>query len=136
MDYNRMTLMVQQALQSASHIAIEKNHTEIDVDHISLALLEQKDGIATPLFDSIGVGAERIKNELEKVFSKKPTIVGSANKTPHLSINTNNLLIQSEKEMKALDDEYISAEHIILRLYPVFRKFLSKGYQELVQMKE
>ena len=119
MDYNKMTIMVQQALQSASSIAMQKQHSEIDVEHILAALLDQKEGIATPLFDSIGIGASRIKSEVDNIIFKKPTIVGDLNSQPHLSVNLNKLLLQSEDEMKNMDDEYISAEHLILTMLKI-----------------
>ncbi|OHD06007.1 MAG: ATP-dependent chaperone ClpB [Spirochaetes bacterium GWD1_27_9] len=114
MDYNKLTLMVQQAIQQASTITMEKNHSEIDVEHLILALLEQKEGIVTPLFDSIGVGATRVKREIESLLTQKPTIVGEQNRNPYLSGELNRLIIQAEKEMNKLNDEFISAEHLIL----------------------
>ncbi|HOV13876.1 MAG TPA: ATP-dependent chaperone ClpB [Spirochaetota bacterium] len=114
MNYDKFTLMVQQAIQNASSIAMSKNHSEIDIEHIILALLEQKDGITLPLFDAIGVGGSRVKKEIENLVNQKPTIMGDNNRNPYLSGNANKLLIQAEKEMTKLDDEYISAEHIIL----------------------
>ena len=116
MDYNKMTMMVQQAIQEASSIAISKNQTEIDVDHILLALLDQNEGVTAPLFDSIGVGAGRMKKEVENLISQKPTYVGDSNRNPYLSSDTNKLLIQAEKEMQKLDDEFVSAEHLILAM--------------------
>ena len=114
MDYNKLTLMVQQAIQQASTITMEKNHSEIDIEHLILALLEQKEGIVTPLFDSIGVGATRVKREIESLLTQKPTIVGEQNRNPYLSGELNRLIIQAEKEMNKLNDEFISAEHLIL----------------------
>lgn len=116
MNYDKFTLMVQQGIQSASSIAMSKNHTEIDIEHIVLALLEQKEGIVSPLFDAIGVGANRVKKEIESLVNQKPTIMGESGRNPYLSANANRLLIQAEKEMTKLDDEYISAEHIILAI--------------------
>ena len=143
MDYNKMTLMVQQALQHASSIALEKQHTEIDVEHILYSLLDQTEGIAVPLFDSIGVGSSRIKNELNKILSKKPTIMGNVSSQPHLSVNSSNLIIQAEKEMKGLDDEYISVEHLILamvnlpgQINELFKKFGITRQNILLSLKQ
>jgi len=119
MDYNNMTLLLQQALQDASNISLEKQHSEIDIEHILYALIEQPEGFAGPLLDSIGVGASRIKNELEKLISKKPTIMGSVNNHPHLSVNSSKLIINGEKEMNKLQDEFLSAEHLILAILDV-----------------
>ncbi len=118
MDYEKMTIMVQQAIQSSINAAVSSNHTEVDVEHILYSLIEQKEGIAAPLFDSIGVNAERVKNELFKILQSKPSLVNS-NSKPTLSVNAGKLFIEAEKEMKKFNDEYISAEHIILASFKV-----------------
>ena len=119
MDTNKMTLLVQDAIQKAANIALQKQHSEIDVEHILYALLEQKEGIATPLFDSIGTGSARVKSEIENILSKKPSLVGDTNNNPYLSTAANKLFLQAEVEMKKLNDEFISAEHLILAMLKV-----------------
>jgi ATP-dependent Clp protease ATP-binding subunit ClpB len=116
MDFDRMTIMLQQAIQQASSIAMSRSHSEIDSEHLLQAFLEQQDGTAGPLFDAIGVGSERIRNELGILLGKKPTIMGDANSNPKLSPVLNKTLINSEKEMKNLGDEFIAAEHVILAM--------------------
>lgn len=119
MDFEKMTLMVQQALQSASSIAMQRQNSEIDIEHILYALLSQNEGITSPLFDAIGVSASRIRSEIENLLSKKPSIMGDQTANPYLSPKANKLLIQSESEMKNLNDEFISAEHLLLAMLRV-----------------
>ena len=119
MDTNKMTLLVQDAIQKAANLALQKQHSEIDIEHILYALLEQKEGIASPLFDSIGTGAARVKSEVENILSKKPSLVNDSANNPYLSAASNKLLLQAEVEMKKLNDEFISAEHLILAMLKV-----------------
>jgi ATP-dependent Clp protease ATP-binding subunit ClpB len=49
MDMNRMTEKVQEALRSAQSKAIRRSHQQLDVEHLLATLLEQEDGLATPL---------------------------------------------------------------------------------------
>lgn len=116
MDYDKMTLMVQNAIQDAAKIAIEKNNPEISIEHMLFALINQKEGIVKPLFDSIGVGADRIKNEVANMLNNKAKMVGELNRNPVFSPELNKLLIKAEKVMGRLDDEYVSAEHLILAM--------------------
>ena len=46
MDPNRLTLKTQEALHDAQTKALRFGHTEVDTDHLLLALLEQPDGLA------------------------------------------------------------------------------------------
>jgi ATP-dependent Clp protease ATP-binding subunit ClpB len=94
------------------------------------ALLEQKEGIVSPLFELIGINALQIKNEIGQLIKSKASLVGEPNRNPTLSVNMGKLFINAEKEMNKLNDEYIAAEHIILaslkmnnKLSDLFKKF-------------
>ncbi|MEE1182828.1 MAG: Clp protease N-terminal domain-containing protein, partial [Treponema sp.] len=45
MNYEQMTIKLQEALQTASSIASQCDHSEIGNEHILKAFLEQKDGL-------------------------------------------------------------------------------------------
>ncbi len=45
MDPNRLTLKTQEALHDAQTKALRFGHTEVDTEHLLLALLEQRDGL-------------------------------------------------------------------------------------------
>ena len=114
MNFEKMTILVQQSVQSAVSIALSNNNPEVDVEHIILAMLEQNESIVPPLFDAIGVGSVKIKNDIKALIKSKPVIMGEANKNPTLSVECGKLFLQAEKEMKKLDDQFIASEHIIL----------------------
>jgi ATP-dependent Clp protease ATP-binding subunit ClpA len=57
MRYDKLTLKAQEALQEADSLAHSYNHSTIDVEHLLLALLEQKDGVVPPLLERIGADA-------------------------------------------------------------------------------
>ena len=57
MRYDRLTLKAQEALQQADSFAHSYSHPSLDVEHLLLALLEQKDGVVPPLLERIGVDA-------------------------------------------------------------------------------
>ena len=46
MDMNRMTIKLQEALQTASSHATRRSHQGIDVEHLLLAFVEQDGGLA------------------------------------------------------------------------------------------
>ncbi len=114
MDYNKMTLMAQNSINEAAEIAIEHNHTEIQPEHIVLALINQKDGTTTPLFDAIGVGAETIKNKVSSLVKQKSAIVGNLQSNPVFSPQTVKLFKNAETIMIDLQDQFLSTEHIII----------------------
>ena len=52
---DRWTLKTQEAVASALERARAEHHAEVTPDHILLALLDQADGIATPILARVGV---------------------------------------------------------------------------------
>ena len=114
MNYDKMTIMVQKAIQEGANLALSNNNTQVDVEHFLAASLNEQDCIASPLFDAIGVGASRVKNEINQLIKSKPKVVGEMNNNPTISVELGKVLLNAEKEMSAMNDEYISTEHVIL----------------------
>ena len=54
MNYDRLTIKAQEAIQVASTIAQQEDHSEIGSEHLLFALLDQKDGIIPPLVERVG----------------------------------------------------------------------------------
>jgi len=118
MDRNRMTLKVQEAIQAASSLAMRRNHQGIDVEHVLIALLEQPDGLAAPIFEKTGVAVSAVKASAEKVLSRIPQVQvsGPAPGQIHFTPRMVNLLSHAEAEMQALKDEFGSVEHVLLAM--------------------
>jgi len=118
MDRNRMTLKVQEAIQAASSLAMRRNHQGIDVEHVLISLLEQPDGLATPIFEKIGVAVSAVKASAETVLSRIPQVhvSGPAPGQIHFTQRMATLLSQAEVEMQALKDEFGSVEHLLLAM--------------------
>ncbi len=114
MDYEHFTLKMQDALQQASALAQQRDHSEIGLEHILDALLKQKDGIVPPLVERIGVQVQHLIQENEQLLSTYPSVSGNVQMT--LSGEAQKVLAKAEKEMADLHDQYLSTEHIFLAM--------------------
>lgn len=114
MNYEQMTIKLQEALQSASSIAQQKDHSEIGNEHILKSLLEQKDGLIPPLVECVGIPCEKLLAETENLLSQYPVVRGNAQMA--LSSSAQKVLAKAEKEMAALKDQFLSVEHILLSM--------------------
>jgi ATP-dependent Clp protease ATP-binding subunit ClpB len=115
MKIDRFTQRMQEALQSAQSMAAERNHAEFDNEHFLLSLLDQPEGIATPLLEKVGVNLGLLRERLTAALATRAQAHGlTAQTNPAAELVA--LLRQAEKEMKALKDEYVSAEHYLLAL--------------------
>jgi ATP-dependent Clp protease ATP-binding subunit ClpB len=118
MDMNRMTIKLQEALQSASALAMRRGHQGIDVEHLLLALMEQEGGIAGSLFEQAGVSPAAVRQAAEQALTKVAQVhgPGAAPGQIHLTPRLSSLLTKAEDRMKELRDEFVSVEHIILAM--------------------
>ena len=127
MDMNRMTVKLQEALQSASALAMRRGHQGIDVEHLLVALLEQESGIAGSLFEQAGVSPGAVRQAADQALAKVAQVQGpgAAPGQIHLTPRLSALLTKAEEQMKELRDEFLSVEHIILAMVEeggVFRR--------------
>ncbi|MDR3401694.1 MAG: ATP-dependent chaperone ClpB [Chthoniobacter sp.] len=113
MRIDRFTQKMQEGLQAAQDIASKLGHSEIDNEHFLLALLEQSDGIARPLFDKIGVQPRPLEEKLHAELDRRAKVHGGQ---LGLGRELTNVLNAAEGEMGKLKDEYLSAEHYLLAL--------------------
>jgi ATP-dependent Clp protease ATP-binding subunit ClpB len=106
---------MQEALQSAQSMAADRSHAEFDNEHFLLSLLDQPEGIATPLLEKVGVNLGLLRGKLTAALATRAQAHGlTAQTNPAAELVA--ILRQAEKEMKGLKDEYVSAEHYLLAL--------------------
>ena len=114
MDYEHFTLKMQDALQSASALAQQNDHSEIGLEHILDALLKQKDGIVPPLVERIGVELSMLMQENAQLLQSYPSVRGNVQMT--LSQEAQKTLAKAERVMADLHDEYLSTEHVLVAM--------------------
>ncbi|MGW8395195.1 ATP-dependent chaperone ClpB [Streptomyces lydicus] len=118
MDMNRLTQKSQEALQEAQTLAGRMNQTEVDGEHLLLALLNQPDGLVPRLFDQAGADTEALRASLMSELARRPKVTGPG-ATPgqvYVTQRLAKLLDTAEQEAKRLKDEYVSVEHLVLAL--------------------
>jgi ATP-dependent Clp protease ATP-binding subunit ClpB len=118
MDPNRLTQKSQEALHDAQTKALRYGHTEIDVDHLTLALLEQQDGLAPRLLARLDVDAGELARALIEQLERRPRVSGGGGDGSqiHISRTLNLALDQAAQEAERLHDEYVSVEHLLLAI--------------------
>ncbi|MBH0189205.1 MAG: ATP-dependent chaperone ClpB [Nitrospira sp.] len=118
MDMNRMTVKLQEALQTASAHAQRRSHQGIDVEHLLLALFDQEGGMTSALLERTGIALPVIRQSVEQALTKLPQVQGAGGGPGqlHLSTRLNQVLARAEDEQKSLKDDYLSVEHVLLAI--------------------
>ncbi len=116
MDMNRLTQKSQEALQKAQNLAVEYGHTEVSPEHLLAALLEDAEGLVPRLFNRMNVPLEDLKSRLIGEITRKPRVSGPGMRPDQVYVTRelSQILVNAESEMKALKDEYLSVEHLVL----------------------
>jgi ATP-dependent Clp protease ATP-binding subunit ClpB len=116
MDFNRLTLKSQEAIAAAQELARRRGNPEIHPEHLLLALLDQE--LPQTL---LGERAAEIRAQAEADLERKPSMQGADNLQPQTSGAFRKVLDRAEEEMRKLEDEFISTEHLLLALDAVPR---------------
>ena len=116
MNVDKFTLKAQEALQDAKSIAEQKHHQQIDVEHLLLALLGQKEGIVIPILQKLGANPDLIVSQLENELNRIPQVTGRGAGQVYLSSRLNEIFNMAWKEAERLADEYLSTEHLLIAI--------------------
>jgi len=116
MQIDKFTLKAQEALQSAKGLAEQRNHQQIDVEHLLLSLLMQKEGIVIPIIQKLGANPGVISSQLEGELNRIPRVTGGGIGPVYLSSRLNEILNSAWKEAERLTDEYLSTEHLLIAI--------------------
>ncbi|WP_405607944.1 ATP-dependent chaperone ClpB [Streptomyces sp. NBC_01508] len=118
MDMNRLTQKSEEALQDAQTLAVRLGQSEVDGDHLLLALLDQRDGLVPRLLDQAGADTAALRTAVEAELARRPrsTGPGAAPGQVFVTQRLSRLLDAAEQEAHRLKDEYVSVEHLVLAL--------------------
>ena len=115
MDYERLTVKAQGVLQDAVALVHRNENPTLDLEHLLLSMIEQEDGVIPPLLTRVGVRPADLADRLRSDIGRKPRTEGGAAQ-PQLSPQASRLFVKAEDEAKALSDDYVSTEHLLLAM--------------------
>jgi ATP-dependent Clp protease ATP-binding subunit ClpB len=111
--WDKFTVKAQDAVQRASELASEHGNPELLPVHLLAGLIEDKEGIVTPVLEKIGIGPQGVLSDIYAQIEKLPKVSGAAAQ-PTMSSQLNQLLDKAFKEADNFKDEYVSTEHLLL----------------------
>ncbi|OZF35628.1 ATP-dependent chaperone ClpB [Rhodococcus sp. 14-2483-1-1] len=115
MDSFTPTTKSQAALSAALQAASAAGNPDIRPAHLLVALLDQTDGIATPLLKAVGVDPATVRREAQNLVDRLPSASGSTT-TPQLGRETLAAITAAQHLATELDDEFVSTEHLMVGL--------------------
>jgi ATP-dependent Clp protease ATP-binding subunit ClpB len=115
MQADRFTIKTREAVQEAISLAARHQNPQATPEHLLSVLLTQEGGIVAPVLGKLGADVPSIAAELDAAIASLPTM-GTGGEAATASSELVQVLQAAEGEMRALKDEYLSTEHVLLAL--------------------
>ncbi|WP_224749644.1 ATP-dependent Clp protease ATP-binding subunit [Polycladospora coralii] len=112
MMFGRFTERAQKVLSLAQEEAGRLGHSNIGTEHILLGLVREGEGIAAKALIALGLGLEKIQNEVETLIGKGQSGPTNIAYTPRAK----KVIELSMDEARKLGHTYVGTEHILLGL--------------------
>jgi ATP-dependent Clp protease ATP-binding subunit ClpB len=118
MDPNRLTEKAQDAMRQAQSMAQREGQTQIEPEHLALALLEQDGGVAARVVEKAGGNAATLMQRLRQALTRLPRVSGPGAQggQVYLSPRMGEVWTGAEAEAQHMKDEFVSVEHLLLAL--------------------
>jgi ATP-dependent Clp protease ATP-binding subunit ClpB len=116
MNLNQFTIKSQEVIQLAQQIAMERGTQVMELGHLLKAIFEKDENVLPFIFKKIGVNAKVIESTLDSIISRYPKVSGA---DMQASRKTAEAVNKALVEMRGMNDEYVTVEHLLLGLLSV-----------------
>ena len=113
MRLDKFTLRGQEAIQAGIELAERNQNQQVEPEHLLCAMLDQPEGIVRPLLGKLGANIQVIKNDCEAAVARFPRVQGGQQ---YFSSRLSQVFTAAQKQADAMQDEYVSTEHLLLAI--------------------
>ena len=115
MRQDRFTEQAQEVLQASQELVREQRHAQWDVEHVFLALVSRRDGLAREVLTKMGVDGDALGRAIKAGLDRTPRLqqdVVQIYTTPRIV----QMLEAANAEAARLKDEYVGVEHLLVAI--------------------
>lgn len=116
MELNKFTLKAQQAVTKALQTAAGANHQGVEPVHLLKAFLSDPSGIVVSIIQRIGADLHGLHEKVDEAIGRLPVVTGASTTGHYLGSDTKVALDTAQKEARAMKDEFVSSEHLLIAL--------------------
>nr|MCR5282164.1 AAA family ATPase [Lachnospiraceae bacterium] len=113
MNLAKFTQKSIEAINGCEKLAYEFDNQEIDQEHLLYSLVTMEDSLLVKLLEKMEINAEHFTDRCRQAVEKRVKVSGSGAKV-YMSKELNEVLVMAEDEAKAMGDEYVSVEHLMI----------------------
>src|SRR3990172_5684088 len=115
MRQDRFTQQAQEVLAASHELVRQQRHSQWDVEHVLLALLQHPDSLARQVLEKLNVDVARLRDRVAAGLAQAPKLahdVVQIYTTPRIV----RMLETANAEAERLKDEYVSVEHLLIAI--------------------
>jgi ATP-dependent Clp protease ATP-binding subunit ClpB len=111
MNLNNFTLKAQESVQQAFNIASSKGQQAVECAHLLQGVMSQAENITDFIFGKLGISTSSVLRDVEKLIDSYPRVSGAES---YLSSGASEALRKANDQASAMQDKYVSNEHILM----------------------
>ncbi|MBO4360677.1 MAG: ATP-dependent chaperone ClpB [Eubacteriaceae bacterium] len=118
MNLQHFTQKSVEAIQSAQSLCADNNNPQIEPEHLTYALVTQKDGAIAQILDKMEIDGKALSSDLMKLIKAMPSVRTSSQELNKVYISqaTQKILDTSEEKATQMKDDFVSVEHVFLAI--------------------
>ncbi|MFN9038409.1 MAG: Clp protease N-terminal domain-containing protein, partial [Planctomyces sp.] len=117
-DPRKLTVKAGEAIQRAQELVEQRQHRFVRPLHLLKSLLQEQDGLVSPLLQKLGVNVVRLQQLVDGELGRLPQS-SSAGEGVGAGPEAMKVLNAAKKQADVMGDEYTSTEHLLLALSQV-----------------
>ena len=130
MRLDKLTTKSQEALHNAQELAHQNSQQQVGCEHLALALAKQQDGITPTLLKKSGVELLRFQSDIQSEINRLAKVQDVTSADLYYSNELKQSLDSAQTEVIALQDEFVSTEHLLLGLISKTGNALSRIFKK------
>ena len=115
MKMDDFTEQAQEVLGASQELVREFHHTQWDVEHVLLALLEAEKSVPVQVLEQLGVNVEAVKAEVRNALEAAPKASHDATQI-YSTPRSTRVLQAAKEESDRLRDDFIGTEHLLIAI--------------------
>lgn len=115
MNIEKYTQKMQTAVMDAQNLAVENGQQTLEVSHLHLAILNDRDGLIPKLLYAMNVDVDSMRRDVQASVDGLPKVSGGDGQV-YMSAKLNKVFIDAEKTAEDFKDEYVSVEHAYIAI--------------------
>jgi len=119
MRFDRFTERAQDAFARAHEILQRYRHSQLDAEHLLLALVEQSGGAVQAILERLRIEPDAIRNRTDEYLQSTPKTYypyGGGQAQVYVTPRVKRIVDNANEEASRLKDDYVSTEHLLLAL--------------------